>query len=80
MLNRNNPNSAGNSPVVNRKFVGGKPTMFICGNEATPSHTIVDTEGSLNFANSGDGTLTQPKIGSSISTPKRIQFSFLLQI
>ena len=33
-------NSVGNSCMVNPQFAGGKPTMFICGNDETAKKTV----------------------------------------
>ncbi len=33
-------NSVGNPRMVNPEFVGGKPTMFICGNDAAAKKTV----------------------------------------
>ena len=33
-------NSIGNSMMVNPEFVGGKPTMFICGNDSSSKKTV----------------------------------------
>ena len=35
-------NSVGNAAMVNPQFPGGKPTMFICGNEAKAKATVRD--------------------------------------
>jgi predicted dinucleotide-binding enzyme len=34
-------NSVGNARMVNPEFAGGKPTMFICGNDAAAKKTVV---------------------------------------
>jgi predicted dinucleotide-binding enzyme len=34
-------NSVGNARMVNPNFAGGKPTMFICGNDAAAKNTVV---------------------------------------
>ena len=33
-------NSVGNAQMVNPHFVGGRPTMFICGNDANAKHVV----------------------------------------
>jgi predicted dinucleotide-binding enzyme len=34
-------NSVGNARMVNPQFAGGKPTMFICGNDETAKKTVI---------------------------------------
>jgi 8-hydroxy-5-deazaflavin:NADPH oxidoreductase len=35
-------NTVGNSLMVNRQFAGGKPTMFICGNDEAAKKIVSD--------------------------------------
>jgi 8-hydroxy-5-deazaflavin:NADPH oxidoreductase len=35
-------NSVGNGQMVNPHFVGGRPTMFICGNDASAKKTVAE--------------------------------------
>jgi len=47
-------NSVGNASMVDPQFEGGKPTMFICGNDDGAKKTVT-TPGSVWMGNRGHG-------------------------